>query len=432
MVAIKISEQNLVQNLRFAFTDAKVLIAELMQNSRRAGASHICINFDEEHHALTFIDDGCGIADFEPMFTIAETGWNESVQDEESPFGMGFISTLFYADEIEIISLNQHIRFHTKDALTLADINMTSSGISPFYQGTQITLFGICLDFAVIKDAVALYARGFPIPVMFNNKEMERPHAIDSMSFEQSSIGLVHLNLSWEIVYYLQGIPVGSNHRTHIVAKATVVHLSNQFKGNMPDRSRLFDEKNSDKLISYTIHQMQNQRLALLRDELSVEDFADQYWNIASNLKLLDLFEAHSYIPSRILGSIYSTPCVSFSYGRTNYIGTRQLGVHKSQIESGEIVLFTNPPTTVDDGLWHTAILAKTLGWVFIDTKFLPEAHWAKKYIIDLGELNVSLAYSALISTYFLGAQANVRVVLCDSYTLSYDKYQVVINDLAV
>ena len=91
MVAIKISEQNLVQNLRFAFTDAKVLIAELMQNSRRAGASHICINFDEEHHALTFIDDGCGIADFEPMFTIAETGWNESVQDEESPFGMGFI-----------------------------------------------------------------------------------------------------------------------------------------------------------------------------------------------------------------------------------------------------------------------------------------------------------------------------------------------------
>lgn len=49
-----------------------------------------------------------------------------------------------------------------------------------------------------------------------------------------------------------------------------------------------------------------------------------------------------------------------------------------------------------------------------------------------MGELNVSLAYSALSSTYFFGAQANVRVVLCDSYTLSYDKHQVMINDLAV
>ncbi len=437
MVAIKISEHNLVKNLRFAFTDPKVLIAELMQNSRRAGATYVCINFNEEQQALTFIDDGCGIADFEPMFTIAETGWNESVQDDERPFGMGFISTLFYADEIEIISLNQHIRFRTKDALALANIDMLSSGTSPFMQGTQITLFGINLDYSVIENAVARYAKGFPISVRFNNSEMERPHAIDCMPFEQTAIGLVHLNLSWEMLCYLQGIPVGNNHRLHCVGKPTVVHLSNQFRGNMPDRSRLFDEDNSVSYITQTIHQLREQHLLSLQNELSVVDFANKYWNIATNLNLLDLFEMPPFIPSRILGSIYSTPCTSTSYDGKSYIGTTAFGVtafgvHKHQVESGEVVLFSNPPTSDDDEYWHAAILAKALGWVFIDVKALPKAHWAKKYIIDLGELNVSLSYVALSSTYFSGAQVNAELVLCESYTLSYDKHHILINDEAV
>ena len=44
----------------------------------------------------------------------------------------------------------------------------------------------------------------------------------------------------------------------------------------------------------------------------------------------------------------------------------RNIGVSKEQVESGEVVLFTNVPEFFGNPYWAAATLAKRLNWVFV------------------------------------------------------------------
>ena len=122
MFQLSVNSERLVANLRYAFTDHVVLIAELMQNARRAGASKVIIDFDSTLHTLTVTDNGCGISDFKSLFTVAESGWDDSIKESENPFGMGFFSALFAADEVAVFSFDKFVCFRTKDVLAFENI----------------------------------------------------------------------------------------------------------------------------------------------------------------------------------------------------------------------------------------------------------------------------------------------------------------------
>ncbi|WP_204336359.1 ATP-binding protein, partial [Proteus mirabilis] len=89
-----------VKNLKFAFSNFSTFLAELIQNSRRAGASMVDIRL--EGKSLTVIDDGQGVQDFQKLFTIAESGWDAQTQSLENPFGMGFTSALFACEVLKV------------------------------------------------------------------------------------------------------------------------------------------------------------------------------------------------------------------------------------------------------------------------------------------------------------------------------------------
>ena len=56
--ALRVNQEKLVQNLRFSFTNATTVLAEMLQNARRAGATKVKIDFVPETKTLTVRIDG--------------------------------------------------------------------------------------------------------------------------------------------------------------------------------------------------------------------------------------------------------------------------------------------------------------------------------------------------------------------------------------
>ena len=433
MVILSVNQERLVSNLRYAFSDQTVVIAELMQNARRAGASNVDIEFDAKSKTLTVTDNGSGISNFSSLFALAESGWEDDIQASEHPFGMGFFSTLFSAEEVEVYSFDQFIRFKTKDALAFSSIAInTIESYEPSLKGAKIRLIGLNLPLYEVERAVKKYAKGFPIDVSLNGLLIDRPHATDKMNFSQSAIGLVNIesSLSSSVVLYLQGIPVKSL-RASIIENPIVIHLNSDFRGRMPDRSTLLEEQQCLARINETLKELCEHQLNNLKATLDKKEFAEKYWDEANRWGLLDVFNDVPYLPSHLLYVYSGTPILT-EYTFDVFMQKRNIGVSKEQVESGEVVLFTNVPEFFGNPYWAAATLAKRLNWVFVPKNKLLLNHWATKYVVDLSKIEVELDCEPLVNTTFSGCYEHTYVTLCDSYTLRYNQHSVTIDDEAV
>lgn len=70
---------------------------EILQNSRRAGATVVDITIEEQVSEpascmVTVHDNGRGIDDFQALLTLGSSGWEEETQVREDPAGMGFFA----------------------------------------------------------------------------------------------------------------------------------------------------------------------------------------------------------------------------------------------------------------------------------------------------------------------------------------------------
>ena len=77
-ICLKTNQNRFIANLRHAFTPHSML-GELLQNARRAQASHIQIIADGS--TLIVSDDGSGIADLQTLIFIAESGWDHELKE---------------------------------------------------------------------------------------------------------------------------------------------------------------------------------------------------------------------------------------------------------------------------------------------------------------------------------------------------------------
>jgi len=123
--ALRVNQEKLIQNLRFSFTNATNVINELMQNARRAGATQVEIDFAPETKTLTVRDDGCGIGDYQTLFTLAESGWDAETIENEMPFGLGFLSALFSCQNLEVESKGGRVSMTTADILSFKPVKVT-------------------------------------------------------------------------------------------------------------------------------------------------------------------------------------------------------------------------------------------------------------------------------------------------------------------
>jgi hypothetical protein len=96
------------------FKDKLCFLDEDIQNAQRARATEVRITRDTRNKRLTIENNGAVLEDVQKLFSMAESGWDEEIKDNENPFGLGFFSN---------ISVSSLLEIHTGDTRVLFDVD---------------------------------------------------------------------------------------------------------------------------------------------------------------------------------------------------------------------------------------------------------------------------------------------------------------------
>lgn len=427
-IQLQTNEQGILDYLRYAFTDKTTFLSEIMQNARRAGASYVKFNFNEDKLILTIEDDGCGINDLQKILTVADSGWNKEIIEADNPYGMGFMSALYAAKTIVIESLRNRVEFNTRDALSrhLFTIEATS-----FNQGTRISMHGIKLKDDCIKNRLTELAKGYPINVFYQGAALEQPDALRSkLKFTDTAIGQIHV-VQWKddinrgLEYggrmfrvYLQGVCVAKS--PGIFSRTeNIIHLdSKQFYGRAPDRDTLIDESDALEKIQRMIKQLWRQRLENDVNHMDETAIAESYYPTLKKWGSLDLLNHLSVLPKDILLKADCYPIAFWEY-EDGWLSNRKI-ISKQAVEDKQfkIVSFSEEMNS-DEPFQHFmyAYLHRALIYKSDD---LHIDHWLHEHIINLKSDDVDIELKGTVSSStYTGHTIDKDVYFCSSYLLT-------------
>ncbi len=307
-IHLQTNQHRLIANLRHAFT-AHSMLGELLQNARRAQARHIQITAEGE--TLTVSDDGTGIADLQTLIHIAESGWDEDLVARENAFGLGVLSTLYFAHSLRVHSLNKAFRADTASIIRGDDIPVITA---PPRIGTEIRLHGVQSPQAGrtlaewAERELARLCEAFPVPVSFNGLEIARPLASPALPWRQTTMGRVLLDLSaprmvWRC--FLQGLPVG---REPVYGRHQVVLLPDDTLARLPDRQHLLNEAQDHKRIQAAIDQAYREALIEAKARLAGSEFVVHYAQSCLDSSNADLLNDVPFVPRAWFRSWASEP----------------------------------------------------------------------------------------------------------------------------
>jgi len=469
--ALRVNQEKLVNNLRFSFTNATNVVSELMQNSRRAGATQVEIDFVPETKTLTVRDDGCGIGDYQTLFTLAESGWDAETIENEMPFGLGFLSALFSSQHLEVESKGGRVSMSTADILSFKPVNVTpwvSCPAESRFEGdvcgcgsenvqgpdaegvydclecgmfftaesignrcwggtTTVRLGGFKPEASQVASCLSELAKGFPIPVIFNGKALYRPWALDSgKEFINTEIGKVCLKgfgsgESWtdsvhELQICLQGLPI---YRTkghwRGDSMVNIVHLdSRQFHARLPDRDKLIDEDQVVKRVKSVVQSEVVSKIRALKETLSPAQFAEGY----ETLRLWDclaLLNDVPVIPKGVLAYIQHYPIKE----GCSPVNLEPAGlVTREDVETGKV-------TVADlDDIDETGAAPWMFAWhkeILVYDNPLDKGHWLFKHLVDFTRQEVQVEIvGETHRAYFNGQWVSGDTAFCEKYRLSF------------
>lgn len=265
-VKVDVSISGLIKNLSSVFASKTTFIKELMQNSRRAGATEISISLVqtiEGNLEVNVQDNGHGVKDFSTMLRLAESNWDSSI-DSEKPFGMGFFSALLAGEQTSVSSLGQRLVVN-REAM-LEPIQLFND---EHFAGTRISILIPCGSNRIKEFAESLTkviereASWIPVNVLLNGQTLDqpiRPH-IDMVErdgflvVEMPDIGRARVALSARIdrLMVISGGSAifmnGSCHHSYFENYGTIIQVdpSSDITVRMPDREALIDHEESTK-----------------------------------------------------------------------------------------------------------------------------------------------------------------------------------------
>lgn len=430
-VAVRINEGNLLKNLRYAFSNRYTIVSELLQNARRAGASYVVVEYDAAAQTLMVRDDGGGIDDFQKLFTFGESGWDDTTVANETAFGLGFTKSLYAAKSCTVLSKDRAISFDTADALAQAPITVKTVATS---QETTVILGGVELH--ELDRGMANLVCGFPIKVIYNGIEQDRPYAVDHLKMMEAAIGQVYLRgydddkkASASSVVFLQGFVISGN--LLYAESQNIVHLdSTQFAARLPDRDVLIDADEQLKRVDAALKALWRDHLVRAKAALPASRFVEQYFEVAKTWRLLDLFDDVPALPGSLFSAISDYPYRE-GYGDADYLTHLDHMVTQADIESGtpNLVDLDGPD---DDTVAHW-MFARARGWVVFNDPGLSKQHWIKPFVKALESEPCEIAIEGE------GARADLdgqwicpTVMLCDAYVVCWKGEAVRITDEAL
>lgn len=339
----------LLSALQMAFATRSSAALEVLQNGRRAGATMMDVSlvFDGLQEVLTIKDNGVGIDDFTKLFHIAESGWSKTVQEEESPFGLGFLAAVLSSDSVSILSKGKRLDLECVKFCAALDIPDLKEEPTPEGWSTVIVLRGkegFC-GIRYQKDAFGAYRGapghvemesllvGFPVEVTFNSEKVFRQAAINGTladRFEEFDAG--HLCLSGVNTFqvYLQGVQVNHSFwpwrgafgnfsalspwlpmevvgpRSYPLSfDGSIIHLDpRKFKGVMPERRVLHDSAAAYARISADLSRHIRKKMLVAKEKMAdlPDLFAAVFWSLAEMTNNLDILNDVPYLPYSVLG----------------------------------------------------------------------------------------------------------------------------------
>lgn len=419
-VQLAVNEKNLVKNLKFAFANFSTFLAELVQNSRRAGAT--AVNITLEGDTLIVVDDGCGIEDFQNLFTIAESGWDNQTQSLENPFGMGFTSALFACERLTVESRGKRLQACTADILNMSTQKVERGTV---ICGTRLTLKTLTFDPNKIAYALERIAYGYPIPIRFNGKELARGDAIDMGTFVQSPIGSIQIrslqmaDVNTSVGVYLQGNLVLGN-KYDWRSLNIVVHLdSTKFQAKLPDRDTLIDAAVREQEIKQAITAVIHAQLVKMQKTLDPAAFVDTYWAVATKYAP-DLLRDCPVVPDRLFDTIDSLVMFSDSYDWAEY-RSKGKTVSRADVEQGNVRVVRGSGYVDLDSDSLSAVkhaYARGMEALVIEAA-LPAGHWLLN-APSFDDLEVSYEVinpGAVAGTDFLAYEFEIKI--CDAIRIS-------------
>lgn len=276
-IRLQTNQHRLIANLRHAFTPHSML-GELLQNARRAQASHIQVIADG--NTLIVSDDGIGIADLQTLIFIAEFGWDPALKERENAFGLGVLSTLYFAERLSV-----HSGGHAFHAATATIIRGDAIEVYPTrsHTGTEVRMDGVQSPVPAltlqewVNGQLERLCEAFPVRVSLNGIDIARPLADTSLPWRQTSVGLVLLNLDahptqWR--YFLQGLPIG---RAPLSSKHQIVLLRDDMIARLPDRQYLLNEDTDHRRIRAAVNDAYRQALIEAKERLAGSEFVELY-----------------------------------------------------------------------------------------------------------------------------------------------------------
>jgi len=380
-IQIRINEEGVLRNQRYAFSDRFTLISELLQNARRAGATLIDVGYNADTKILTVQDDGCGIEDFQKLLSFHESGWDAETQAGEHPFGVGFSKCLYAATRCIVASHRQQVDIDTQAALAKAFIKVET--IAEPIVGTRVELHGV--DLPELGNRIKILCQGFPVIVRFNGEILPRPLALANLATMDSPMGTVHLagtrdgKYAHNTMVFLQGFCV--MRPTYVLSaeadQVNVVHLdSRQFMARLPDRDKLIDEDVQAKRINADLKDCWRRTLEIAKTQLPPERFVETYYGVMRGWGHTDLLNDLDVMPTELFEVVndYPIQCDDRSY-------VRQVDVAPSRqaIESGAVTLVAL--SGLDDDNAVQWMVARAQDYVIFDWMGLHHEHWSWKHV---------------------------------------------------
>ena len=174
----------------YAATAAEIL-AELLQNSRRAGATRVGISVaapvarqgeiaagtGETPLTVTVSDDGAGIADPAVLLSFGENGWDDALVRREDAAGFGFaslarrncaVSSRPHSPNGEILP-GWRVALSPGHFLGEVHAEVLADEEAPYPRGTAIS-FQATEAIAAVRNAAENAARHHPLPVVFEDR----------------------------------------------------------------------------------------------------------------------------------------------------------------------------------------------------------------------------------------------------------------------
>lgn len=414
-IVVCMNAVKLLDSLHYAFSNRYTVVTELLQNARRAKASRVAVDYDPATQTLAVRDDGTGIADWQKLVTVGESGWDAAVVRDEHAFGMGFMKSLYSARRCTVQSRARMIAFDTAAALRQRPIEVRNAAAGA---ETSVTLEGVLLpEFA---RRMAMLASAFPIPVLCNGSLLPRPLALDSRAYVATTIGQVHLagtedgRATTSLLLVLQGLIVYGDAR--LDRDGNVVHLdARRFRARLPDRDMLVDEAEAVQQVEAVLKALWRERLAEAKRTLDSEAFVARFFAAAVTWGASDLLADVPLLPGRLFARIVGYP-VHDGCGRAAYLQSLPGLVRREQFASGELQAVVLPAAEI--GTFAYWMFAKAKGLlVLTHTWGVAAGHWLWEHVRALDEQPAAVTIiGARARTRLHGQWIAPEVVLCETY----------------